>query len=84
MKSSGVRRPLYILLALLALIYTLVGLVISFNAGSGSSEVAFEASYKLGTDSMSLGVFILITGIPMFLLFVFLFWRSSRMNAPGN
>jgi len=84
MKQSRVLRLLYILLAVITLLYTFFGLVISSNTGAGTSDAAFEASYKLGTDSASLGLFILVTGIPMFLLFVFLYWRSSRIATPKN
>ena len=84
MNQPASRKRLYMLLVFLALVYTLIGLLISFNAGAGSSDAAFEASYKLGADTMSLGVFILITGIPMVLLFLFLYWRNSRINAPRN
>jgi len=84
MRQPGTRRLLYILLALLALLYTLVGLVININVGSGSSGAAFQANYQIATDSMSLGVFILITGIPMFLLFVFLERRARRNSEPKN
>ena len=84
MKQSGLLRLLYILFAFLTLLYTFFGIVISSNAGSTLSDAAFEASYKIGTDSIPLGLFILITGIPLFLLFIFLYWRSGRMNTPKN
>ena len=84
MKSSEVRRVLYTFCALLTLVYMLVGLVISFNAGTQPTDAAFEASYQVATNSMPLGLFILITGIPMFILFVFLIRRTSKMIAPEN
>jgi uncharacterized BrkB/YihY/UPF0761 family membrane protein len=84
MKRPGVLRLFYMLFAFLTLLYTFFGLLISLNAGAGTSDATFEASYKIGTDSASLGLFILVTGIPMFLLFIFLYWRSSRINAPKN
>jgi len=84
MRQSGMRRLLYLVFAFIALAYTFVGLFISLNAGGGASGAAFEANYEIGNSPILMGLFIVVTGIPVFLLFLFLERRASRNSAPKN
>lgn len=82
------RRLLYMMFAFIALVYTLVGLYISFNVSGGTSDPAldatFEARYEIGNNPIAMGLFIVITGISFFLFFLFLERRASKNSAPKN
>jgi hypothetical protein len=82
------RRLLYMMFAFIALVYTLVGLYISFNVPSGTSDPAldatFAARYEIGNNPIAMGLFIVITGISFFLLFLYLERRARRNSAPKN
>jgi hypothetical protein len=82
------RRLLYMVFAFIALLYTLVGLYISFNVPSGTSDPALDATfvarYEIGDNPVAMGLFIVITGISLFFLFLFLERRASKNNALKN
>ncbi len=74
MSQPKSRKRIYTILGLLALLYTIVGTFITWT-----TNVDYVQGYKydIRNDPMTLGIIVLITGIPLFLLFLFLERRTK-------
>ena len=77
MIQPKLRKRIYTLLALLALLYTLVGIFLSSTAFVDYFGLGSEYKYDVGTDPKLMVLFVLVTGISSFLLFVFLARRAK-------
>lgn len=80
MKKPKSRKRLYTVLGLLALLYTVVGSFFYFTSTVDYFGPPSEYHYSITNDPMAMGILVLITGLPLFLLFLFLQRRESRKN----
>lgn len=77
MNQLKLRRRAYILLGVLALVYTLIGIFLSSAAVVGDAGSAPENQVAIQGDPRAMGVFVLITGLASLLLLVFLARRAK-------
>ena len=77
MSQPKLRKRVYTLLALLAVLYTIAGIFLSSTAFVDYFGLGSEYKYDIGTDPKLLVLFVLVTGILSFLLFVFLARRAK-------
>ena len=77
MNQPKLRKRIYTLLGLLALVYTLAGIFLSSTAFVDYFGLGSDYKYDVGTDPKVLGLFVLVTGLSSFLLFVFLARRAK-------
>ena len=77
MNQPKLRKRIYMLLGLLALLYTLAGVFLSSTAFVDYFGLGSEYKYDIGTDPKLMVLFVLVTGISSFLLFVFLARRAK-------
>jgi len=76
MRQFWTRKRVYTFLGLAALIYTLVGVL--FISSFTYDCFGPPCPYDIRNDSMALFVIFLVTGVPLFLLFLFLERRASK------
>ena len=77
MSQLKLRKRVYTLLALLALLYTIAGIFLTSTAFVDYFGLGSEYKYDIGSDPKVLALSVLITGIPLFLLFIFLGRRAK-------
>ncbi|MCA0457949.1 MAG: hypothetical protein LCI00_28540 [Chloroflexi bacterium] len=75
MSEPKTQKRIYTILGLLALLYTVAGTFITFST---SVDNVAGYQYDILSDPIALGIIVLITGIPLFLLFLFLERRATR------
>ena len=74
MSQPKLRKRIYTGLGLLALLYTIVG---TFLTWTTNNDPVPGYVYDIRDNSIAMGLIVLITGIPLFLLFVFLERRAK-------
>jgi hypothetical protein len=72
------RKRIYTVLGLVSLAYTLVGSFVSFTTVVDYFGPPAEYTYDVRNNPIVMGLIFLVTGIPLFLLFLFLERRASR------
>jgi hypothetical protein len=78
MAQSKSRKRLYRLLGLLTLLYIIFGSCVSFTT---LSDPFGTMQLDIGNQPPLVGIFVLVTGIPVFLLFLFLERRVDKNDA---
>ena len=77
MSQLKLRKRVYTLLALLALLYTIAGIFLASTAFVDYYGLGSEYKYDIGSDPKVMALFVLVTGISSFLLFIFLSRRAK-------
>ena len=79
MRRRRLQKNIYTVLGLVALIYTIAGSCVSF--GTTVDYIGPASAYNdIRYYPMHMGVFVLLTGIPLFLLFLFLERRAAKCD----
>jgi hypothetical protein len=78
MKRPRLRKRIYTILGLITLLYTLLGACFGFTT---IVDCFGPCQRDIRNDPILQRVFILVTGLPLFLLFVFLERRAARDEA---
>jgi hypothetical protein len=78
MKRARFRKRVYTILGLSALIYTLVGSFVSFTTRVDYFVPPSAYKYDIRNDPTGMGFLFLLTGVPLFLLFLFLERRTNK------
>ena len=77
MRQLKLRKRVYTFLALLALLYTIAGIFLISTAYIDYFGLGSDYKFDIGGDPKVMAVSVLITGIPLFLLFIFLGRRAK-------
>ena len=83
MKRSRTRQRIYTVPALIALLYTIVGSFLNFTTIIDCFGPPSDYQYDIRNDPIAMGLFFLISGIALFLLFFVLERRENR-EIPRN
>jgi hypothetical protein len=74
MSKPNTRKRIYTILGLLTLLYTIVG---TFVTCTTNVDPLPGYKYDIRDNPIAMGIIVLITGVPLFLLFVFLERRAK-------
>lgn len=81
MKQSGSPKNIFIVVGLLALIYAMADVIVTFFIAVDYFIPPFEYQYDIINDPIGMGI---LVGIPVFMLLLILDWRTSKDRAPKN
>lgn len=81
MKQSWPPKHVYIVVGLLALIYTVADVIFTFFIAVDYFIPPVDYQYHIINDPIGMGI---LVGVPVFLLLVLFDWRHSKDRAPKN